>query len=85
MATALHTHHITGFLVFRYEIMKSCWTISAEERPRFTSVLRQIEILISVETAKYYILLDEPYERFNIENAQLCISPSEELEQDGEK
>ena len=53
-------------LASRYALMKLCWTISADERPHFKAVLKQIEGLLSAESAQYYVLLDEPYERFNV-------------------
>lgn len=54
--------------------MKHCWTVTVEDRPTFDTVLLQIEELISGDCAEYYTTLDETYERFSLENADLYLS-----------
>lgn len=54
-------------------------------RPSSHVVLHEIEALISADSAKYYITLDEPYQCFNVGKADLKSGGTSEQNADPQK
>lgn len=57
----------SNFALFRYDIMLSCWRVNPETRPMFNELERSLFKLLDTNVAEYYVRLNEPYVKANVE------------------
>ncbi|OQV19964.1 Vascular endothelial growth factor receptor 1 [Hypsibius exemplaris] len=63
-------------------VMRRCWHLQSKDRPTFAELRESLDHLVSAENLQDYLLMDEPYQKFNQKNAGIL---QELVLMDGEK
>ncbi|OQV19961.1 putative Fibroblast growth factor receptor 3 [Hypsibius exemplaris] len=63
-------------------VMRRCWNLQSKDRPTFAELRESLDQLVSAENLQDYLLMDEPYQKFNEKNAGIL---QELVLMDGEK